>query len=288
MTKKNNSNVALPARMDLAKNAFADLTIAVLTFPFPEEVKNFCDDIQKVLRSKKKIYAPYRQLNNGLLACASTLTYGFEWQETRDGIAQYRALAIWKNIPVKFCLYIIKKNCLIGTIFTLKPVNTATSQQIHDLILTWADTWTQQFLNKKKGNIKEIESVCDRFLDAVDVFPEDWQWEYIEPAILIKDINSNNGLGYQAIPSLLATLLHEQTITIDIKDRQQEIAWRKVQGGGSSKTGLHIVSKPFKANYIEISNDEDEEDREKEGYFAYRLDFHVHTQAGRLNRLVGK
>ncbi|MEM8720386.1 MAG: hypothetical protein AAGE84_13960 [Cyanobacteria bacterium P01_G01_bin.39] len=78
MPKKNNSKVALPARMDLAENAFADLTIAVLMFPFSREVQKFCDDMQQALRSKKKIYAPYRQLNNGLLACASTLTYGLK------------------------------------------------------------------------------------------------------------------------------------------------------------------------------------------------------------------
>ena len=286
MSKKNNSNIALPARMDLAENAFSDLTIAVLMFPYFEEVQNFCTSIQQVLRSTKKIYPPYRQLNNGLLACTSTLTHGFEWEETINYIPQYRALAIWKNVSVKFCLYILKKNCLIGTILVLKPVNTATPQQIHNLILAWADTWTKQYTSKEKGNKDEIQSVCDRFLVAIEKIPDNWQWEYIQPEALIEDINSNNGLGYQAIPSLLATLLHEQTITIQLEDKEQEITWRRVQGGGSSKTGLHLVSKPFKASYIEKSQSEDEEEeteKEKEGYFAYRLDFYVHTQAGRFN-----
>ena len=284
MPEKNNSKVALPARMDLAQNAFADLTIALLLFPFAKEVQKFCDDMQQVLRSKKKIYAPYRQLNNGLLACASTLTYGFEYSETIDCVSQYYALAVWKNISIKFSLYFLKINCLIGTIFLLKPTNVPTSEQIHDLILAWADTWTKQFLNKKKGNKDEIETVCDGFLDAVEKIPQDWQWEYIKLETLIEDINSNNGLGYQAIPSLLATLLHEKTITIHLKDREQKITWRKVQGGGSSKTGLHLVSQPFKASFTEKNDDEDGEDKEKEGYFAYRLDFHVQTQAGRFNK----
>ncbi|GAB4541093.1 MAG: hypothetical protein Tsb0014_32810 [Pleurocapsa sp.] len=262
MPKKNNSKVALPARMDLAKNAFSDLTIAVLEFPFPEEVKDFCEDMNRVLRPKKPVRFPYRQLNNGLLACSSTVTHSFEWLKTINYIPQYRALAVGKSEEISDKL--------------------PTTEQIHDLILAWADTWTKQFLNKKKGNKDEIESVCDRFIDAIENIPQDWQWEYIEPATLIEDINSNNGLGYQAIPSLLATLLHEQTITIQLKDREQEITWRKVQGGGSSKTGLHLVSKPFKANYIE-ANDRDDSETEREGYFAYRLDFHVHTQAGRFN-----
>jgi hypothetical protein len=264
MPKKNNSKVALPARMDLAENAFADLIIAVLMFPFAKELKDFCKDMQQALRQKDLIRFPYRQLNNGLLACSSTLTYGFEYLETREYIAQYRALAV-------------------GTAEDISD-KLPTTEQIHDLILAWADTWTKQFLNKKKGNKDEIESVCNRFLDAIKNISQDWQWEYIQPETLIEDINSNNGLGYQAIPSLLATLLHKQTITIQLENREQKITWRKVQGGGSSKTGLHLVSYPVKVSYIS-KNDKDNSEQEKEGYWAYRLDFHVHTQAGRFNNI---
>ena len=246
--------------MDLAADSFKNMKIAVLMFPFSREVKDFCNDMEQVLRDNKKIYPPYRQLNNGLIACTSTLTYGFEYLETIDYIPQYRALAIGKSE---------------------NELNIPTPAQIHDLILAWADTWTKQY-HKKKGNKDEIETVCTRFLDAIDKISNDWDWEYIEPNTLIEDINSNNGLGYQAIPSLLATLLHEQTITIQLEGREQKITWRKVQGGGSTKTGLHLVSQPFKVSYIEKS-DQDETEKEKEGYFAYRLDFHVHTHAGRFN-----
>ncbi len=263
MPKKNNS-VALPSRMDLAENAFLDFKIAVLMFPFSKEVQYFRNKIQEVLRSKKKIYAPYRQLNNGLLACSSTLTYGFEWLKTVDYVPQYQALAVGKAEEISEKLPTIK--------------------QIHDLIFTWAITWTKQYTNKKNGNKDEIETACDPFLDAIENIPKSWKWEYIEPGTLIEDINSNNGLGYQAIPSLLATLLHKQTITIQLKDRKQKITWRKVQGSSSSRIGLHLVSQPFKANYIEEKkNNEDITYQEKEGYFAYRLDFHAQTQAGRFN-----
>ncbi len=259
MLKKNNSPVALPARMDLAINSFADMKIATLMFPFARDVQNFCSDIQQVLGSKKKIYPPYRQLNNSLLACSPTLTYGFEWLETVDYISQYRALAVGKseNIP--------------------KP------EDIHDLIFAWARTWTEQYLTKKKGNKDEIESVCDRFLNTSKNIPQNWQWEYISPNTLIEDINSNNNLSYQAIPSLLATLLHKQTIAIQLKDREQKITWRKVQNGGSSKTGLHLVSQPFKVGYIE-TNTQDGTEKEKEGYYAYTLNFYLHNQAGRFNQ----
>ena len=114
-------------------------------------------------------------------------------------------------------------------------------------------------------------------MKAITSVPQNWNWEYLQPEILINNINSQYGLGYQAIPSLLVTLLHKKTCTISSGDREQNIKWRKVQGGGSTRTGLHLVSQPFKANYI------DEDNNEREGYFAYRLDFHLQTQAGRFN-----
>ncbi len=254
MPKKNNSSVALPARMDLAMDSLSDVKIAILMFPFSKEVKEFCQDIEKVLRNKEKVYPPYRQLNNGILACTSTLTYGFEYLDTIDYIPQYRALAVG----------------------TATELNIPKIEQIYELIYIWAKTWTQQYL-EKKGNQDEIKTVCDRFLKTIDKIPEKCKWEDIEPETLIKDIDSQNGLGYQAIPSLLVTLLHEKTCTISFGDTEQMLKWRKVQGGASTRTGLHLVSQPFKATYI------DDNDNEREGYFAYRLDFHLHTQAGRFN-----
>jgi len=253
MPSKN--NLALPARMDLANDSLSQMTIAVLMFPFAKEVEDFCQDIQKVLRNQKPIYAPYRQLNNGLLACTSTLTYGFEYLETINNIRQYRALAVGKSED---------------------ELNIPTPEQIHELICIWAQTWTRQFLSRK-GNRDEIESVCDRFLDTIASVPQNWDWEYLQPQSLINNINSQHDLGYQAIPSLLVTLLHEKTCVISAGNREQNIKWRKVQGGDSTRTGLRLVSQPFKATYI------DDKDREKEGYFAYLLDFYLHTQAGRFN-----
>lgn len=252
MPSKN--NLALPARMDIANDSLSAMKIAVLMFPFAKEVKDFCQDIKKVLRNEKLINAPYRQLNNGLLACTSTLTYGFEYFETVNDISQYRALAVGK---------------------LEKKLDVPTPEQIHELIFTWAQTWTKQYL-EKKGNQDEIKTVCDRFLNTIAEISPNWNWEYLQPENLINDI-SQNSLGYQAIPSLLVTLLHEKTCVVSSRDREQKIKWRKVQGGGSKKIGLHLVSQPFRANYI------DDKNHEREGCFAYRLDFYLQTQAGRFN-----
>ncbi|MEH2229778.1 MAG: RNaseH domain-containing protein [Nostoc sp.] len=252
------ANILLPARMNLVTDAFANLEIAVLPFPFVEVVADFCHDIKQVLYrgNNREVRWPYRQLNNALLACASTLTYGFEFHsfDEESQLSLYQALAV-------------------GT--PENPLKTPTPQQIHQLVRIWAQEWTKQY--RDKGKTDEVNSVCDRFLERIAVIPPDWEWQRIKPETLVRDINTEKGLGFQAIPSLLATMLHENKCIINSGKTEQEIQWRKVQGGGLSKVGLYLVSKPFKTNYT------DNNGKEREGYFAYRLDFNVQTQAGRFN-----
>ncbi|MEH2330111.1 pPIWI_RE module domain-containing protein [Nostoc sp.] len=252
------ANILLPARMSLVTDAFANLEIAVLAFPFVHVVADFCRDIKQALYRGKnwEVPPPYRQLNNALLACVSTLTYGFEFVsvDRESKLPLYQALAV-------------------GT--PENPLKTPTPQQIHQLVRIWAQEWTKQY--RDKGKKDELNSVCDRLLERIAVIPPDWEWQHIKPEKLIHDINAEKGLGFQAIPSLLATMLHGKKCIIHSGQQEQEIQWRKVQGGGLSKVGLYLASKPFKANYT------DKYGKEREGYFAYRLDFNVETQAGRFN-----
>jgi len=246
----------LPARMDLELDALTNLQIAALSFPFAEAVKNFCSNLEQVLSRTEKAgeFAPYRQLNNGLLACIPTLTHGFEkfFFDPENQTSHFRALAV-------------------GT--PNNPLRVPTPQQMHELIQISAQEWTRQFRNKKP----EIDSVCDRFLEALSTFPSDWQWVNVQPEQLVQDIYAERSLGFQAIPSLLSTLLHEKVCTIRFGHGEQELQWRRVQGDGSSRTGLFLVSRPFRAEYTDSNG------KEREGYFAYRLDFRVQTQAGRFN-----
>jgi hypothetical protein len=177
--------------MSLVTDAFANLEIAVLPFPFVQVVADFRRDMERVLsRGNKKIEVPppYRQLNNALVACASTLTYGFEYvgydQESNSSL--YQALAV-------------------GT--PENPLKTPTLQQIHELVRIWAQEWTKKY--RDKGKPDEVNSVCDRFLERMGVIPPDWDWQRIKPETLVRDINAEKGLGFQAIPSLLATMLHD-------------------------------------------------------------------------------
>ncbi|WP_099068480.1 hypothetical protein [Nostoc linckia] len=227
------ANILLPARMSLVTDAFANLEIAVLPFPFVQVVADFRRDMDRVLsRGNKKIEVPppYRQLNNALVACASTLTYGFEYvgYDRESNSSLYQGLAV-------------------GT--PENPLKTPTLQQIHELVRIWAQEWTKKY--RDKGKPDEVNSVCDRFLERMAIIPPDWDWQQIKPETLVRDINAERGLGFQAIPSLLATMLHGKKCIINSGKRQQEIQWRKVQGGGSGKVGLYLVSKPFKANYTD-------------------------------------
>ncbi|BAT56546.1 unknown protein [Nostoc sp. NIES-3756] len=259
MTRRTTAtNILLPARMNLVTDAFANLKVAVLPFPFIQVVADFCHDIKQVLYrgSNKEVKPPYRQLNNALLACASTLTYGFEFHS----FDEERKLSVYQALAV-------------GT--PENPLKIPTPQQIHQLVRIWAQEWTKQY--RDKGNTEQVNSVCDRFLERIAIMPPDWEWQRIKPEILVRDINAEKGLGFHAIPSLLATMLHENKCIIRSGKQEQEIQWRKVQGGGSGKVGLYLVSKPFQSNYTDDSG------KEKEGYFAYRLDFNVETQAGKFN-----
>ncbi|MEH2372862.1 RNaseH domain-containing protein [Nostoc sp.] len=243
----------LPARMNLTTDALAGLKIELLSFPFTEIVDKFRNSMEEVLSSNrnKKVWIPYRQFNNGLLASASTLTHGFEYFNTGD----YRALAV-------------------GT--AENALRVPTPEQIHELVIIWAQEWTKEFYGKGKAD--QVNSVCDRFRENMAIIPTNWNWQPITPENLIQDINAEKGLGFQAIPSFLATLLHGKICVIRSGKREQEIHWRKVQGNGSGRTGLFIVSQPFVALYT------DDYGKEREGYFVYRLDFRVQTQTGRFNQ----
>ncbi|MGB3641896.1 MAG: DUF3962 domain-containing protein, partial [Rivularia sp. (in: cyanobacteria)] len=155
------------------------------------------------------------------------------------------------------------------------PLQTPEPEKIHQLIINWAKIWIKQYRNQ--GNKDEANSVCNKFIDNISNIEKEWKWERITPENLIEDISSEAGLGFQAIPSLLATQLHARTCTIKSGDREQEIRWRKVIGNTNSRTGLYLVSQPSKGFYV------DENGKEKAGYFAYRLDFNVETQTGRFN-----
>lgn len=245
----------LLSRAELVLDKFSDLEIKVLAFPFIDRVTEFDQNIKELLPegNEKDKRPPYRQLNNALIACAPTLTHGFEWYfDKNKNASSYRALAV-------------------GT--PSNPIKVPSPEELHQLIKIWGQEWTKQYLQSEN---QFIEDTCEHFIQSLEKLPQDWDWISISPEQLVRDLNSETDLGFQAIPSLLATLLHEQTCTINREHGAQEIRWRKVQGGSGDRIGLFLVSQPFKADFFDG-------EFHREGYFAYRLDFKVQTQAGRFN-----
>lgn len=243
----------LPARMSLNAERLLNLEIVVLDFPFSAIVKKFCQDIKTVTGEWEGNY--YRQLNNAILACAPTLTHGFEflYSDSKTKTPYHRALAV-------------------GT--PDNPLRVPTTEQMLELIHIWINEWTKKLRSKRND---QIDSICDQFLETTDYAPADWQWIPISAKSLVQNLDADKGLAYQAIPSLLATLLHEKSCTIKGQNGEQNIRWRKVQGANGNRVGLFLVSNLFRAEYIDGSG------KLREGFFSYRLDFRVQNQAGRFN-----
>ncbi|QKG56219.1 DUF3893 domain-containing protein [Hymenobacter sp. BRD128] len=214
--------------------------------PFAREYEQAADAfIQAVAPNRRGL--PIRQLNNLLLACLPTLAHGFE------GRKYGRRLLV------------------VGT--PEVPPALPEPTLIHRLVRIRAKNWTRKYEEDRPAE-------CEQFLAAVrQLKPAGWQRYKSDE--LVRDPGRASGLIYQALPALLATLLHGQTAPVG--DDQRPVTWRRVQGGGGDRTEIYVVSQPFRARYQPEKSQYDEEmPAEKEGYFAYRLDFEVETQAGRF------
>lgn len=188
---------------------------------------------------------PLRRLNNLLLACLPTLTHGFEYSSSG-----YRMLAV-------------------GTPGV--PLAAPEPSQVHQLVLAWASHWARPYLTEKP-------QACQQLMDALERVPLP-AWQRLSPLRLVQNPDEAGNIVYAAIPALLATLLHGRQLTIN--EGKQTLSLRKVQGDASNQAGLYVVSRPFRGHYLQVDKATGEA-HPKEGYFAYRIDFKVETQAGRF------
>lgn len=264
---------ALPARFTLNPAAMETLEIRTLEFPFMEEIADFRREVEDAINGdyvayddKEQVTPPFRQFNNALLHCVPTLTHGFEFYTQNERMIggtkvkrpQHRALSV-------------------GT--PNNPLRLPTPKQMGDLISGWTGAWAREY----EGRNSPAAEAAERLRLTTAVPPDGWDWQTVEVTDLISDVNAANALGYQAIPSLLATLLHRQTCTITRYEEGEAktsltLKWRKAQGLYSGdKIGLFVVSQPIEGKYY------DDNDQLVKGYFAYRLDFRVETQTGRTH-----
>jgi hypothetical protein len=240
--KKPTGPDVLLARLTPVPEAFAALEASYLSFPHYPAIIAFQ---RAVVRPGEPRTPPLRRLNNLLLACLPTLTHGFEYSSSG-----HRMLAV-------------------GTPGV--PLAAPKPSQVHQLVLAWASHWARPYLTEKP-------QACQQFMDALERVSMP-TWQRLSPLSLVQNPDEAGNIIYAAIPALLATLLHGQQLVIN--EGKQTLRLRKVQGDASNQAGLYVVSKPFRGHYLQVDRNTGEA-QPKEGYFAYRIDFKVETQAGRF------
>jgi hypothetical protein len=252
--------IVLPARMSLIPEAIANLEIAVFDFPYTDAIDEFLAGLRRILGDRLEIwqYPPYRLLNSAIVACAPTVVHGFE-KYSQNGVNIRRVLAVGQPIYDH-------AGSVIGS--TLRYPS---EEQIAQLIRVWIQIWGQQAWLRRliERDARDLWRNLEQALDA----PSQTQWRRINPDQLIAHLSTEGGLGYKAIPSLLATLLHNQRSIIG--SQATEIEWRKAQ---DSPDRLCIVSTPLPISFTRKTRFNVQE---RDGFFAYKLEFHIQTQTGR-------
>ena len=255
MANKQTQPIILPTRMQLRTDAFKDLEMRVLELPYQEPIRAFMAELGKVVkRIQWWHYPPYRQLNNAIVACAPTVVHGFE-KYRRDENRGRRMLAVGKRNGYPQLQY-------------------PSVEKIAHVIRVWIHQWGQNKYIKKHTDRKlaeawfQLEQAVDRESDT--------GWQEISTAVFTGSVYRENSLAFQAIPSLLATLLHEETSKVG-RD-QRPIKWRRAQDDNNS---FCVVSQPLPISFQKKGGGPLGKIEDREGFFTYKLVFRVQLQTGR-------
>jgi hypothetical protein len=255
---------ALPARFTLNTQAFAGMTAATLKMPYSEPLWRFTKWLEgyfeRVPQSRRdengrtiRPQPPYRLLNDVLTACAPTIVHGFEWYQKSQNDKGRRMLVVGKP--------------------SLDEAGLAypSEDEIADVMRLWLKQWGERtwLRNIIQGEGKlHWEAVCTSLSQ-----PPDTHWETdISPHVLLE---KDDGLAYEVIPSLIATLLHETEACIG--PHQHIVRWRRMQ---EANKRYCVVSHPIPVEFLD-KNDRTGSDERKSGYFSYKIEFALQTQAGR-------
>lgn len=214
----------LPTRMTLHVPPDTTLRFSTLDFPYAKALDTFMFSFKKIYKQAYdknlpyRLYLPYRQLNDAILALAPGLIQPFEGTRKPGRM-------------VAFTHYDHGQ-----------PEDFPTMEQLRSLIQHWLLCWAE-----KEGVQGLLQADGKRawqdLLQALNSDPEtEWQHE-IEPASLAHNPNSAYGIAYVALPALLTALLENKTMSIYSKQREYPITWRRVNTG--SKDGLYLISQPF-------------------------------------------
>lgn len=257
--------ILLPARMRVIPESLSGLQIAELEFPYKGAIETFLDELQQVLRVSKVPYnylPPFRLLNSAITSCSPTIVHGFE-KFLRNNKYSRRMVAVGEAVYNS-------KGELTGSKL-LYP----NEEKIAQVIRVWIQMWGEEpplskvIVNEGQRIWKELEAALAK--------PPNTQWKVIKPETLVTNLYTEGGLAFDAIPSLLSTLLHGKTSTLGKDGRK--VFWRKAQAGSSNR--LCVMSDPLPIDFWHINRFKGYLPEARKGYFSYKLEFCLVTQAGR-------
>ncbi|MES2459887.1 MAG: DUF3962 domain-containing protein, partial [Armatimonadota bacterium] len=261
----------LPARFTLKPQAFAGMTAATLKRPYYNALTQFTewlkDYFERVPQKRQdddgrpfQPKPPYRLLNHTLTACAPTIVHGFEWYKNNEKDKGYRMVAVGRSSQTE------------DSNATISSIAYPSENDIADVMRLWIKQWGERPWLKTiiEG---EGKTPWESLTDSLSK-PPDTHW--IEDIPAQKLLEKGEGLAYQVIPSLIATLLHETESTIG--PNRETIEWRRMQEGSSGR--YCIVSQPLPVEFLK-KNNQTGETQPKSGYFSYKIEVELQTQAGR-------
>lgn len=237
----------VPMRFLIDEAYLRRFAVSALSFPYQRACDKF-RDAMKLLHVHNKNSndyvdaAPYRRLNATMTAMAPTIAHAFEryWNSETHQLE--------------------RKMLVASTDTSHRP----TLEHISDLTYEWGNLWAQHSFKQEIAGIGK--HAYQQFLEQLQ--QQTSTWDEIDAASLLRHLDSGIRLGYNAIPSVIATLFVERESTI----HNHTVKWRLAQENGG---GLAVVSSPFTYRYQDPATE-----KEKEGTFAYKLEFHLQTQVG--------
>lgn len=223
---------------------------------FRDALWQFKTDVQSRLKSMGKgenIYIPSRQLNNALMAMFPTLVHGFE--------------DVGKKPLSTPCVAIVQSS---------ESFQIPDPENIRHVIREWAQLWLERSYITENIPEDERATLRSKLLAILNKPIQDWKWRRFSTNQLLSSFDPKQSLNYTALPSIFAALVHGKTSTV----HGRHIQWRKVQDSESQKLSVvgFVNQRP-----IRVAHDIHEYKMNKsgEGYFAYKLQFRLQTQAGR-------
>ena len=242
------SSLIVPLRFRIDEAYLRDLAVSFSPFSYEQDCTNFLASMEQFHSSDHLESLPYRRLNTVLTALAPTLTHPFVAQWNADTKQSERQMLV------------------VGTDVARRPK----PEQISDLAYEWGKQWGQDRFERviKGAGHDAYKRLLDRLQQPTQ------RWYETDAASLFLNLNAGTQLGYRAIPSVLASLLAGKKSTIHGKI----VTWRLTQDG---HYGLAVVNNPFSAHYQDPLTHE-----EKEGTFAYKLEFRLQTQVGSPYRWI--